>query len=371
MHIAILTFHRAYNCGAVLQAWALQTVLEGRGHEIVFPDCNDVGVWCDLSFYNAHGIIRKFRRLAGWIKLVYHYRGLPLIRKMVFKRFIDRNIRHRRLLKKEWKELDLVVVGSDQVWNEKCAGKDAPIFLGRGVPASVPMVGYAISVGDKPLEESCRIKLQEVGRTRFLKLSWRESSLRDALDLSGPVACDPTMLLAREDYRRIEHPSRLVKGRYLFVYAVSNGDEVVAVARKVAKELNLTCVSANVYCEDFLRTSDLNIWALTPDKFLAYIRDAEAVVVSSFHGCVFSVLYGKPFVCLFGDKTGANDAQGRQQNLLRGMGLIDRRMSTHTPIAEIVDKISSDYAVDIRNDALRTSSYEYIGEMLNVAKGRV
>ena len=368
MKVAILTFHRAYNCGAMLQAWALQTVLERKGCEVIFPDCNEVGEWHKLRINKRDGILHG---ILLWLWRNMLYRGLPAMCQNRFGRFLNKCMKHGNLTKEEWAKLDLVVVGSDQVWNEKCAGKDAPMFLGSGVPASVTLVGYDISVGDKPLEESCRVKLQEAGRTRFRRLSWRESSLRDALELPGPVVCDPTMLLAREDYRRIEHPSRLVKGRYLFVYAVSNGDEVVAVARKVAKELSLTCVSANVYREDFLRTSDPNIWALTPDKFLAYIRDAAAVVVSSFHGCVFSVLYGKPFVCLFGDKTGDNDAQGRQQNLLRGMGLIDRRMSTHTPIAEIVDKISSDYAVDMRNDALRTSSYDYIEEMLDVAKGRV
>ena len=43
MRIAILTFHRAYNCGAMLQAWALKTVLERMGHTVEFPDCNHVG----------------------------------------------------------------------------------------------------------------------------------------------------------------------------------------------------------------------------------------------------------------------------------------------------------------------------------------
>ena len=43
MKIAILTFHRAYNCGAMLQAWALRTVLERMGHTIEFPILNHVG----------------------------------------------------------------------------------------------------------------------------------------------------------------------------------------------------------------------------------------------------------------------------------------------------------------------------------------
>ena len=43
MRIGILTFHRAYNCGAMLQAWALKTVLERMGHQVEFPICNHVG----------------------------------------------------------------------------------------------------------------------------------------------------------------------------------------------------------------------------------------------------------------------------------------------------------------------------------------
>ena len=43
MRIAILTYHRAYNCGAMLQAWALKTVLERMGHTVEFPICNHVG----------------------------------------------------------------------------------------------------------------------------------------------------------------------------------------------------------------------------------------------------------------------------------------------------------------------------------------
>ena len=39
MRIAIITFHRAYNCRTMLQAWALKTVLErmgaGKSHEAI------------------------------------------------------------------------------------------------------------------------------------------------------------------------------------------------------------------------------------------------------------------------------------------------------------------------------------------------
>ena len=65
MKIAILTFHRAYNCGAMLQAWALRTVLERMGHVVEFPILNHVGErnrWLKLIDFRKRGmnLIRSF-----------------------------------------------------------------------------------------------------------------------------------------------------------------------------------------------------------------------------------------------------------------------------------------------------------------------
>ena len=38
MKIGIVTMHDALNAGAILQAYALQTCLEGMGHQIEFID---------------------------------------------------------------------------------------------------------------------------------------------------------------------------------------------------------------------------------------------------------------------------------------------------------------------------------------------
>ena len=362
MKIAILTFHRAYNCGAMLQAWALQTVLERKGHEVVFPDCNDVGEWCKLDFNGRGG---RIRCLARYIYENLRFRGLPILRKIVFQKFLNKHLKHKKFNENEWENLDLVVVGSDQVWNERSAGeKNAPIFIGEGIPESVPMVGYGISAGDKKLAKTNIDRLFNVGKTRFNKLSWRESSLRDILGLTGPVVCDPTLLLTKDDYHGIEHSSRLVDEPYLFVYAVSDADEIVSTAYKVAKAMKLKCIVADVYREDFLHNGKPNIWALPPDRFLTYIRDADAVIVSSFHGCVFSVLYGKPFVCLSGEETQSNEKAGRQQNLMQSIGLLDKRMTANSPIEKIVEQLHNHYCVDQQINSLRKSSYEYIDKML-------
>ncbi len=363
MRIAIVTFHRAYNCGAMLQAWALKTVLERKGHCVIFPDCNDVGEWCKLKFDDKEWIIVRFAR---WLKWNLYFRGLPIVKQVMFGLFMNKNLNHKKFSKEDWLSQDLIVVGSDQVWSEECAGKqNAPIFLGVGVPPSIPMIGYAISVGDNSLDESHKLKLRNVGNNRFARLSWREASLRDTLSLSGPVVCDPTLLLTKEDYRAVEYPRRLEKKRYLFVYVVSDAYEVVPAAHKIAESMGLVCVVANLYRKDFLRGGERNIWTISPDRFLAYIRDAEAVVTSSFHGCVFSLLYGKPFVCLSGSETKDNDKPGRQQDLLKRVGLLERRLTCKTSITEIVKTIRARYDCCEALDGLRGISNSYIEEILS------
>ena len=73
MRIAILTFHRAYNCGAMLQAWALKTVLERMGHVVEFPICNHVG--------------ETRRWLYDWVNKEKH--GIQLIRSLLGRTFVN------------------------------------------------------------------------------------------------------------------------------------------------------------------------------------------------------------------------------------------------------------------------------------------
>lgn len=359
MRIAILTFHRAYNCGAMLQAWALQTVLQRMGHEVEFPDVNHVGETFRVVLWRS-GLWGKIRNFLGWVYVQYRSRGVDLVRKFAFGRFMDKELNHKKF--NGWDRYDLIVVGSDQVWNPRCVGmNDFPLFLGQGIDPKIPMVGYAVSAGDGDIPGDEVKRLRNAAK-RFSALSFREPRLRDLLASNGPIVCDPTLLLRRTDYTPIECGKKLGAKPFLFVYAVSDVRAILPKARAVAEHLGLRLIVADVYRRPGDKSAKVrnNCWALSPDRLLAYIRDADCVIVSSFHGCVFSILYQKRFACLYGENTGGNEKMGRQQNLLARLGLLDHRLSSDAPVADVAAALTSAYRIDGRLDAMTRESMEYL-----------
>ena len=176
MRIAILTFHRAYNCGAMLQAWALKTVLERMGHKVEFPICNHVG--------------EEARWKYGWVNR--DKRGIQFLRSLLGRFLLNAlsvpcedilRMRYRHFRKVHLPErvcspgsfskyYDLVVVGSDQVWSVKHAMSEAPLFFAENIPACVRKIVYAASYGDRPLNDDAIIILnrwhERTGEHRFV-----------------------------------------------------------------------------------------------------------------------------------------------------------------------------------------------------------
>ncbi|MCM0343634.1 polysaccharide pyruvyl transferase family protein [Bacteroides fragilis] len=63
MKIGIVTFHRATNYGAILQAYALVSYLKSLGHEAEFIDCKSEGIASLFPPINVLSIIQKVKRL--------------------------------------------------------------------------------------------------------------------------------------------------------------------------------------------------------------------------------------------------------------------------------------------------------------------
>ena len=59
--------------------------------------------------------------------------------------------------------------------------------------------------------------------------------------------------------------------------------------------------------------------AVSPDRFLAYIRDANFVLTDSFHGTAFSLIYKRRFLSFV-----TSTVSGRIYSLLSAIGLGDR-----------------------------------------------
>lgn len=366
MKLGIITFHRAHNCGAMLQAWALARTLERLGHDVSFPDCNSVGdpsPWPNLW---RPGVFGKLRNLVGWAVMNLRTRFLPFAARRRYAAFCDAFLRHAPCTVAELpSRYDLLVVGSDQVWSARCAGDEIPLFLGESVAPALPLVGYSVSAGDRPLSEASVRRLRNALERRFASVSFRERALALQLASDAPVTCDPTLLLDAADYAPVACPHPLEAGGYVFLYGISDVGVVWPAALRLARAKGLRLVAAGFFSDELRREKDVRLLpAVTPDEFLACLRDAAFVVVSSFHGCVFSLLFGKRFLNLYGDESKGRDS--RQAHLLGELGLLDHRLPWTVSDARMLHVWDLEYDVADRLSEMRRRSMGYLKEAIRL-----
>ena len=131
---------------------------------------------------------------------------------------------------------------------------------------------------------------------------------------------DPTMLLDKEDYIRLIEAAGTPKSKgTLLNYILDETSEKRALIERIAKEKGLVPFRVNSRVED--RTAPIEERIQPPvEKWLRGFYDAEFVVTDSFHACVFSILFGKPFVVVGNKERGI----ARFESLLKMFGLEDR-----------------------------------------------
>lgn len=198
MKIGILTFHSQQNYGGVLQCWALKKTLESLGHEVVVIDR-----WLD----SRRSLLRPLRTIRGLIRfvcrLMYRCTDLgPILRQIRTERFVKAlSLTPYHFV--NWKDapedlgVDVVIVGSDQVWH--CGNWGDPgAYLLEGFSGKLPrVISYAASFGMRSLPDNSR-ELFQRGLSRFSAISCREVEGVDIcreLGFSATHVVDPTLLV--------------------------------------------------------------------------------------------------------------------------------------------------------------------------------
>ena len=152
MKVGILTFHFAYNYGAVLQAWGLQQAIESLGHEVCFLNYVPDYMKKRVSPFLGWGL----RSGSQMLDTLCHRLGEVKRRK----RFSDFSLSHlnvspkiksRQDLSDFCDSLDAIVVGSDQVWNLNWLPEfDDTYFLGfLKRPNEIRKIAYGACFGHR------------------------------------------------------------------------------------------------------------------------------------------------------------------------------------------------------------------------------
>lgn len=331
MKIGILTLPLHTNYGGILQAYALQTVLERMGHEVEVldkPDQIHRPLWRNSITY----LKRLGMRIMGKdVCLDYQkeYNSRERAKRKYTKAFIQKYIRRRiidRYEKISPNDYDAIVVGSDQVWR-RCymPGNDVRIaYLDFTKGWNIKRIAYAASFGVDSWEYNPKdTKIARKAIQRFDAVSTREKSGMDLcmnyLDYTSAIhVLDPTMLLDKSDYEKlVEKSDQTYKpDGELMLYILDYTDEKREFVNKVANQLNLRPFDTNSKYEVKGATLD-EIVQPPVEQWLRSFMESSFVITDSFHACVFSILFHKPFIVIGNEKRGMS----RISSLLQTLGI--------------------------------------------------
>lgn len=291
--IATVTFHMAWNYGAILQTYALQIAIQGLGYssEVWNYDCKNISA-CYAPI-NTCGWM-------GFIKSILLHRQLSRKDKN-FRRFILQNIQLSKAITKDnQKEMasayDAFVVGSDQVWNYRLTGGDETYFL-KFAPKH-KRLSYAASLGLHGYPDEWK-QLYGKNLQQFAVLSTREEAgakvLEKLVQRQANVDIDPVFLISRKQWDAVSAPVKKKKD-YIFLYMPGR------CCLKFAKELSVKdhIDIINIAYDISLRHREKNIGDVridtAPDEFLTLLREAKYVVTGSFHATALSLIFHKKFM---------------------------------------------------------------------------
>lgn len=345
MRIAVLTLKLSTNFGGVLQAYGLQKLLSRMGHDVCLLQGPDPKALPSVKTL-ARRTLKKI--LVDRRTIVFYEREMSGIRKNLAD-FIASNMKTRRissLADAGAEGYDAYIVGSDQVWRKPyfTDNWDSPMrdaFLAFVQSPKAKKIAYAPSFGQDNVSEYSAKDIAECREAlgQFDAVSVRESSgidiCRKEFGREAVQVVDPTMLLEKADYVAIAEKASPSPGRLLSYILDTNPAKRKKVAH-IAGILGLDTFSSNLLGGPSQSSSP------SIESWLRGFMDAEYVVTDSFHACVFSIIFEKPFIVLGNERRGL----ARIESLLKSFG-IDNRLVCST------DDINAILRQDIPWDSVR------------------
>lgn len=339
MKIGILSMQKIPNYGSFLQALSLKKQLERlSGGDVYFIDIEEGKhlVPAIPSSMSHGGFLGKFDKY--FCKRIENY----LLSKKMRAIHAQDQITYLETEKKlgEGEEFDLVVIGSDEVFNAgipSAWGFSTQLF--GNIKNAKWVVTYAASCG-----QTTKAVTDKYGMTDEIKaamsnlqsISVRDKGTYDLVyDIVGvepELHIDPVFLTDFDEYIP-EVPKRKP---YLLVYAYGNrinDESEIKSIKEYAKEkgLEILCVGTQQrWCKH-------NI-AATGFELLAYVKGAVCIVTDTFHGTVFSIKYNKQFAVFIRESN-----RNKLGELLKHFGLSYRLVEKPDRLKVVIEQ-TIDYA---------------------------
>ena len=213
------------------------------------------------------------------------------------------------------------LVGSDQIWRTEWI-KPRLVFLDFTKEWDVKRIAYGVSTGKEGLlctSDDIENVFKPCAKRFIGGITTRENSLRDDINriMGEPIAqtvCDPTMLKGVDFYNKM-------------------AKDVSRLSPKIGQYMLDSHKSQLPIVYNHLKTDEGRVFKpYDIPTFLAMYRDCNMILTDSFHGCLFSLIYNKPFICFWN----AGRGNARFETLIENYGIGNRM---------IVDPDKMDYSL--------------------------
>lgn len=343
MRIGIITFHRANNVGAALQAAALcQYMNQQFGNTEI------------IDFVPNNACLAKHNNPAQKIKrFIIH---------VLSKRKSTRDYKFAEFRKTEMvistqtyygdKEMDkaagqynLLISGSDQILNTTLTGRSRSYYLDFDHGKKI---SYASSFGRIDISDD-EINLIRSELPKFTALSVREYSAAEIIKretgVEPPLVLDPVFLIDQAQWITRCNEKKHLPEKYIFVYSMEGSPRLEHAVKTVQRQTGLPVIVVHGGGKPGGIQGTVDS-ACGPREFLRYIRDAELIITNSFHGTAFSLIFEKRFICVAHSSRNA-----RLENILHLINQ-DEKM-----VFDIVDKYDKNIIV---GDKCKSNLERYI-----------
>ena len=237
--VGIVSCYFKHNYGSMLQAYATQQILDNMGieNETINVDENIDFINGKKKYYITQIANLSFiKSKLGMIKLKFDKK---------LKKDLGRNIAIRdkkyeefkkvfRLTKpyKTYKELNEectkysdIIVGSDQLWLP--VNIVADYYTLNWAEDKINKISLATSFGVAKINNKYKEKYSKF-LNRIENLSVREKSgvklVKELSQKDAMLACDPTLLLTKEEWQKIAVKDKIVKDKYILCYFLGKRD---------------------------------------------------------------------------------------------------------------------------------------------------
>ena len=369
MKIAVLTYNLGMNYGGILQSYALIETLKNLGYE---PEL----LYIKTKYkYNWKGLIKK-HLLSNFLNRYNNLKYEDKIYKNTFY-FIDKYINPKTkpletnsdFINITKNHYDAYIVGSDQVWRAKMFKYINYAFFGFVKSDEPIFLSYAASFGvdtwEYTEEETLKYKKQI---QRFSGVSVREDSgvnlCKKYFDVEANHVIDPTMLLSINEYKQLIQNENEPKHKGKFLnYILDENTEKTELINMISKEINKKSFKINAKFQNSKNIEEMVYPTVT--SWLKGFEDAQYVITDSFHGCVFSIIFNKPFI-VYGNK---QRGMARFNSLLKMFELEDRLILSKNDISvELINKTIDWNVVNKKLTLLKKRALDYLTYNLNKRK---